>query len=210
MQNNKEPRQLPLLPPEWDAEILDALGAMPGGLKFVQKGWEETGEAVRGTNMLGTMAHFPELAKAWLTYNNQVVTNSTLTPRDREIMILRVGWLKKSVYEYHMHDILGRRVGLTDDEIKAIQVGPSNTILKEEDTVLVRAVDELLLEARLSDQSWEQLLERYSHKQIMDLIFLIGCYEVTAMYMNSFNIPIEASEPPMDPEIIERMNNYQP
>lgn len=206
MQNEPKPRLAPLLPPDWDDEILDALGAFPGGLKFVRNGWEQEGVPVRGTHMLGSFAHYPALAKAFLTYNNHVATNSTLTARERELLILRTGWLRKCEYEFVMHVILGRRAGMTDDEIKRIETGPDAPGWSEEDADLVRVADELHEEARISDKTWERLSRRYDHRQLMDMVFLVGCYEIVAMIMRSFNVQMEPGVAPLDPETKARMS----
>lgn len=205
MQDTEKPRIAPLLPPDWDDEILDALGAFPGGMKFVLNGWEQEGRAVRGTNVLGCFVQYPALAKAFLTFNNHVATNSTLTARERELLILRIGWLRKSEYEFMQHMILGRRAGLTEEELDRIQQGPDAPGWSREDAALIRVADDLHADARISDATWEALSARYSQQQLMDMVFLVGCYDVVAMAMKSFNIPFEAGEESLDPEIKARM-----
>src|SRR3546814_15247266 len=64
---------------------------------------------VRGMNVLGTLAHYPALARAFSTFNAHVAGSSTLQVRDREIVILRLSWLRRSEYEYGQHVILGKR-----------------------------------------------------------------------------------------------------
>ena len=205
MSENTKPRHEVLLPPDWSEEARDALGQFPGAMAFVVKGWDENGFAVRGTNMLGAAANFPALTKAFMAYNNQVVTNSSITTREREIIILRLGWLTQCEYEYVMHLILGRRAGLTDTEIAAIESGPDSDGLNPEDRDLVRMTDEVLRNYRISDDTWERLSTRYTANQIMDMIFLVGCYSVMAMYINTFRIPVEESEPALADDIRARM-----
>lgn len=205
MNSDKAPRIKPLTPGDWDDEILDALGAFPGGLKFVLTGWEEEGKAVRGTHMLGSFAQYPALAKAFLTFNNHVATNSTLSARERELIILRIGWLRRCEYEFVMHLILGRRAGLTDEEMQRIEAGPDAAGWSEEDADLVRVADELHADARIRDETWDRLSGRYDHRQLMDMVFLTGCYEIVAMAVKSFGIPPEAEVAPLIPEITARM-----
>lgn len=205
MQSDNNQLLPPLLPSAWSEEVFDALGAFPGGLKFVWDGWHNQGVAVRGTNMLGAFAHHPALAKAFLTFNNHVASNSTLETREREILILRTGWLRKCEYEFVMHIILGLRAGLTEEEVARIQDGPDAPGWTAEDADLVRAADELHRDARISKTTMNRLATRYNQQQLMDLVFLVGCYDVVAMVVNSFDIPVEASEPPLDPDIKAKM-----
>jgi len=201
--NNKRIR--PLLPPDWDEEILDALGAFPGGLKFVQTRWEEGGSDARGMHLLGTMAHYPALAKAFLTFNNHVATASSLAAREREILILRLAWLRRAEYEYYQHTILGLRAGLTEAELEQLRIGPDDPAWSAEDAQLVRAVDELVADARIGDATWAQLSERYSQQQMMDLVYLVGCYEIVATTSKSFGITSEPDTGSLSPELKARM-----
>ena len=202
----EKPRIEPTPPPQWDDEALDALGAFPGGLKFVLSRWEELGGADRGTNVLGTFARYPALARGFLSFNNHVSANSSLPARDREILILRTGWLRKSEYEYYQHVILGLRAGLTENEIELIRLGPDAEGYAPGDADLVRAVDELIGSAQISDNTWENLSVRYSQEQLMDIVFCVGCYEVLAMALNSFKSPQEPGTGKLDPEISARMH----
>lgn len=207
MTTEKAPRIEPLLPPDWNEEMIDALNAFPGGLKFVQNGWAETGDAVRGTHMLGTFAQYPALAKAFLTFNNHVATNSTLSTRERELLILRMGWLRRSKYEFIMHVILGMRAGLSEEEVTRTQLGPDAEGWSQEDAELLRVADELCEHARISDASWQRLSQRYSEQQLMDMVFLVGCYDVVSMALLSFQIPMEQAELPLEEPFKSKMLN---
>ncbi|MBL4827387.1 MAG: carboxymuconolactone decarboxylase family protein [Spongiibacteraceae bacterium] len=210
MPNENKPRIKPLLPPDWNQEIIDALGAFPGGLKFVQSGWEKEGQAVRGTYMLGSFAHHPDLAKAFLTFNNHVATNSTLSARDRELIILRTGWLRQCEYEYVMHVILGSRAGLSDEEITRTQQGPDAPGWNKEDADLIRVADELHTISRISEKTWTRLASRYSQQQMLDMIFLVGCYDMVAISINSLGVSLEPGVDPLDAKTKARMNKQIP
>src|SRR6266702_7819822 len=124
MQNEPKPKIEPLLPPAWDDVALDALGAFPKSLEFVLSRWRDGGVDVRGMHVLGTLAHHPPLAKAFMTLNAHVAGASTLATRVRELAILRISWLRRAEYEFVQHVILGLRAGLTESDIERIQQGP--------------------------------------------------------------------------------------
>lgn len=199
-------RITPLLPPDWNEDTLDALGAFPGGLKFVQTRWEEGGSDARGMHLLGTFAHYPDLARAFLTFNNHVATRSSLSVRDREILILRLAWLRKAEYEYYQHTILGLRAGLTEAELEQLRIGPGAADWSPEDAQLVLAVDELVADACISDATWDHLRKRFSQQQMMDLVFLVGCYEIVATTSKSFGITAEPDTGSLAPELKDRMH----
>ena len=63
----------------------------------------------RAWNVFTTMANHPALAKDWLQFGGHILSRSTLPARDREILILRIGWLCRSEYEWAQHTRIGDR-----------------------------------------------------------------------------------------------------
>ena len=108
----KKARIEPLPEAEWDEDVRPAL--------------EPTRAIGRGKvpNVLATIARHPKLLKRWNAFGNHVLFKSTLPARDREILILRIGWLCRSEYEFAQHVLIGRRAGLTDADIQRIVDGP--------------------------------------------------------------------------------------
>ena len=78
----------------------------------------------KALNALGTLAHHPELTRAFNTFNGHILFASTLTPRQRELLVLRVATLRESAYEWAQHAVLAGDVGLTPDEVARIAEGP--------------------------------------------------------------------------------------
>jgi alkylhydroperoxidase family enzyme len=198
------PRLTPILPSDWDAGAHDALGAFPGGRDFVLKNWQS--DDPRGMHALGVMIHHLPLAKAFLTFNNHVATASTVSRRARELLILRISWLCCSEYEFVQHLVLGRRAGLTDDEIARVQLGPDAPGWDPVDADLVRAVDEMHGQSRIEDRTWDRLSAHFDEAQMMDIVFAVGCYMVLAIAFNSFKVPLEPGVTPLDPQTSARMH----
>jgi alkylhydroperoxidase family enzyme len=206
MHNESASRIAPLLPDAWDAVVLDALGAFPKGLEFVLSRWKAGGADARGMHVLGVMALHPPLAKAFLTFNAHVAGASTLSVRARELAILRISWLRQSEYEFVQHVILGLRAGLSAAEIERVQLGPDAPGWETADAELLRAVDELNADACIGDATWERLGARFDTAQIMDLVFLVGCYDVLAMAIKSFRTQLEPGVAPLDAAVRARMH----
>lgn len=208
---------LPRIPPipdsEWNSEIMDALGAFPAGLDFIRRSLAAGEKQPRGINVLGAFARHPALAKAFLTFNAYVATKSSLSPRVRELVILRISWLNCSEYEYTQHLILGRRAGLNDQEMELTQVARCADDAPHQDGRVLRAVDELYFDTRISDKTWSALQQHFDVQQLMDLLFLAGCYTTLGMVLNSIGLPLEQGVTPLDPEIRERLyvkRNWMP
>jgi alkylhydroperoxidase family enzyme len=157
-------------------------------------------------NALGTMLRHPALAKAFLTFNNHIAIASTVSKRIRELLILRISWLRGAEYEFVQHLVLGLRAGLTEAEVERVQLGPDAPGWAPGDADLVRAVDELHAHACIQAETWGRLSERFDTPQLLDIIFVVGCYEVLAMVFKTCRVPLESGTEPLDPAIRARMH----
>ena len=158
---------------------------------------ESTAEALKGqkirgnvANIFRTMANHEKLAKRWLVFGNHILSKSTLPPRERELVILRIGWLCQAGYEWGQHVVIGKATGLTDEEIGNIKTFPESS-WSEHDTLLLQATDELHQDAFITDVTWEGLSKTYSVDQMMDLVFTVGQYNMVSMALNSFGVQLD-------------------
>jgi 4-carboxymuconolactone decarboxylase len=143
-------------------------------------------------NVLGTMARHWEAAKKFMVWGGYVMgETSTLAPREREILILRIGWLCQAEYEWGQHVIFGKEAGLTDEEIASIKEGANAAGWSAFDVTLLRAVDELHADACISDATWAALSKRYNQQQLMDVVFTVGQYNLVSMALNTFGVQLD-------------------
>ncbi len=142
-------------------------------------------------NFCRVIVQHPEMYKVFLPYIETLIAGSSLPPRDREILVLRALAVADDVYETLHHETIARNADISDAEIKAAQGDGNNEVLSDFDRLLMRAVDELMSKQNISDITWAGLSERYTDKQVIEVVFLVGCYTVMAMLTNSFGIPIE-------------------
>ncbi len=151
-----------------------------------------SGQKMRGRvfNIFRTMANHEKLAKRWLVFGNHVLSKSTLGPRERELAILRIGWLCQSGYEWGQHTIIGKAAGLTDEEIENIKLG-ADAGWNEHDSFIIKACDELHNDSFISDETWAGLKKTYNDQQMMDLVFACGQYTMVSMALNSFGVQLD-------------------
>ena len=178
----KEPRIKPLAESEWNAEQQRILSP-----------WKRPGGRV--INIFATMANHPKLADKWNSFGLYILRESTLPPREREMLILRIGWLCRSEYEFGQHTVVGKSAGLTDEEIKRITEGPKATGWDPFDASLLRAVDELYYDAFIADATWNALAKRYNQQQLMDVVATVGQYNLVSMFLNSFGVQLDEGVP---------------
>lgn len=144
-------------------------------------------------NIFGTLAHHPDLLRRWLVFAAHVLSKNTLPERDRELLILRTGWNCASRYEFSQHVVIGRRGGITDDEIERVKDGP--TAWTGFDRLLLEACDQLHTTSTLDDATWDGLAAHYTNEQLLDLIATVGNYHLVAMFLNSTRVQLDPGVP---------------
>lgn len=149
-------------------------------------------------NIFRTMANHPSLAKRWMVFANHILGKSTLDAKERELVILRIGFLCNAGYEWGQHVVIARRVGLTDEEILLAQTGPQSPGISPLYGLLLQATDELHGDAHISDVTWQGLVEHYNDQQMMDLVFTVGQYNLVSMALNSFGVQLDEGIPGWD------------
>lgn len=142
-------------------------------------------------NIFATLAHHPKLTKRWMVFGNHVLFKSSLSPRDRELIILRVGYLCKSGYEWAQHVVLAGFCDIDKGEIEQVKVGAKSESWSEKERLLMLAVDELLVDTFISQPTWDMLSVHYSTEQLMDLVFTVGQYNLVSMALNSFGVQLD-------------------
>jgi 4-carboxymuconolactone decarboxylase len=136
------------------------------------------------------LVHSPRMYRTFVTHLAELVARTNLPPRDRQIVCLRMLQLCDEVYEKTHHITISRKAGLTDEDISAILQGQGASLSGFDGTVL-KATDELFRDQCISDATWNRLAERYSQQQLMEIVFLAGCYQTMAMLTKSFGIELE-------------------
>jgi alkylhydroperoxidase family enzyme len=146
------------------------------------------GADTRLLNVFGTLAHHPQLLAHWLGFATYLLTASTLEPRLRELVVLRVGWLCRSQYEWGQHVHVGRRVGVTDDDLHALAEGPAATRWNDAERAALAATDELVQRHTLGDEAWQALERHFTRPQALDLVFLVGQYQLVSAALNACRV----------------------
>jgi alkylhydroperoxidase family enzyme len=147
----------------------------------------------KGHNVLGLLALHPTLATAYHTFNGHVLFATTLSVRQRELLVLRVAHRRDGAYEWAQHAVLAADAGITADELERIR---RPTVTEADgwsalDAAVLHAADELIDDARIGEATWAALVTGLDSQQILDLIFTVGAYDVLAMALRSFDVPLD-------------------
>ena len=179
-----QPRIAPLADDQLDADQKELLAPMGS----------------RVLNIFRTLVRAPKALRGFLGWGNYVLSRrNDLPAREREIVILRIGYLCKSGYEWTQHVAIGKREGLTDDEIMRLKAG-ADAGWSPADAALIRASDELHAGQFISNATWAELGRHFTQKQQMDVVFTAGQYTQVSMILNTFGVQLDAGQT-LDPDL---------
>lgn len=105
--------------------------------------------------------------------------------------MLRVAHLRRSPYEWAQHVYQAGVAGISRDEIEGVRSDLEAHGWSPLERALLAATDDLVAEARISDDVYSALSVELGTEQMMDLVFTVGAYELFAMAMRTFDVQID-------------------
>ena len=90
---------------------------------------------------------------------------------------------------------IGKEIGLNSIEIERVSVGPDALEWNEHERALLTAVDELIDDSFITDQTWNTLTKSYDAKRLIELVALVGQYQLLGNLQNSLRIPLFEANP---------------
>lgn len=138
-----------------------------------------------------TVLHLnPRLFWAWLFFASRLMPYGRLPAAEREKIILRTGWNCRSRYEWGQHVDIALTAGVGDEDIRRVAEGPSAWSDPRE-RALMLACDEVYRDKCIAEATWQILAAHYSEKLLIEIVMLIGHYEMIAGFLNSSGIALE-------------------
>jgi alkylhydroperoxidase family enzyme len=175
--HGKAPRIAPVEPHEFTPELRARLDASGSGRRIA--------------NVFRTFVRNPPADALRNAVGRHIRDGTTLSPRHRELLLMRIGVLCRSEYEWAAHMRVGKSVGLTDADVERIARGPDAPGGDELETALLRATDELYRDDRIADATWGELAARLDERQLLDVLIAVGGYRTASMAINSAGVQLD-------------------
>jgi 4-carboxymuconolactone decarboxylase len=173
------PRISPLPPDEWDEELGEILNRRS----------PRSGIALGENNIFSTLARHPGLFRAWLPFGGHLLARGTLSPRVRELLILRTGCNLGSSYEWGQHVRIAAEAGVLERvEIDRVLEGPGASGWSDEERALLSAADELHRDSKISEPTWTALAAVFDEKALIEIAMLVGHYHMVGFALNSLEV----------------------
>ena len=149
----------------------------------------------RPGNALRTLLNIPELSDNLMTFQVYLIKDSTLSPRHREILILRTGWLLNNDYLWSEHVPVARQAGLTADEVRRVAEGPDARGWPPFEATLLRLADQLFRNSFVNDAVYKALIAEYDLHHTMDAIMTVNNFTTLGLMYNALGIQPDSWNP---------------
>lgn len=171
----------------------------PGSLREVGPfvaGFARVAGRVQGTEppaVFLTLGRHRRLFWGWLHFAGRLMPGGRLSRRESELVILRVAARRGSAYELAQHRRLGRRAGLSADQVEAIErveapesAGAAGLSARE--LVLLQVADELVGTRDVHDGTWREVEGLFDERERIELLMLAAHYDMLATVLHTLRV----------------------
>lgn len=142
-------------------------------------------------HIFGTLARHPRLFASWLPFASRLLTGGSLDRRLTELVILRVAYNMGNDYEWGQHAEISANLGIEQATIARVTIGPSAGGWSPGEALVLQATDELHNERCITNATWDALSVQFDEVQLIELCFLVGQYEMLAMFLQTVGVQLE-------------------
>src|ERR1700686_3813742 len=143
----------------------------------------------------------PDLAPRLSALSEYLRWNTSLPPRLSELAILITARQWTAQYEWFAHYPLALKGGLDPRIANDIAAGKRPDTMKDDEAALYDLAMALYVDKKVSDPVYKAALEKFGERGIMDIIGIMGYYDITSMTLTPMQAgPPNESVPPL-PEL---------
>lgn len=137
------------------------------------------------------VANNPGVARVAFGQLMQLLENNKFETRLRELMIMRIGWVTGSAYEWTNHWRVATAAGIPPEDILAVRDWQSSERLTPADKAILAATDECLAGRSISDAVWAEVAKHVADPaQQVEFIIAMGNWTMFSMLFRNLRIPL--------------------
>ena len=119
-----------------------------------------------------------------------------LARRETELVIIATAHLVGAEYEWVQHTSMGKRFGITDADIAAIAADQSAAGWSDRERAMLATAAQMVQTGDVDDRVWGELMEHLSQGEAIELLMLVGHYDMLAMVLGALRVAPDAPRPP--------------
>jgi 4-carboxymuconolactone decarboxylase len=170
------PPRVPLCEPGPHDDLANSIIARRGG-------WIATLDRV--------LLHSPPVANGWNIFFGAIRDETVVSPRVRELAMLRVAHLNDDKHNLWHHEPIGKAAGITDAEIDAIHSWPETDCFDDVDRAVLMYADAMTRDRYVPDDVFAGVRDRLTTRELVELTAIIAGYNCVNRFLVAMDIDRE-------------------
>jgi AhpD family alkylhydroperoxidase len=142
-------------------------------------------------NLNRIMAHSSGTVRELIKLGNRLLTQSELTPRYRELAVIRAATLCGSLYEFAQHVSIALEAGLTEEQLHQIDRWKESDLFNDREKIVLSFVEEVFYDHQASDATFEKAADFLNSASLVELTLAVGYWSMIAKLLNTFDVEID-------------------
>jgi alkylhydroperoxidase family enzyme len=142
-------------------------------------------------NLYKMVAHSPHVVRNFLRLGNSLIGRTELSPKLRELTIMRIARLCKSEYEWTQHTPVALEAGVSQEQLDTIDLWKESDSFTEAERAILQYVDEVAKNVTVADETFEILKRYLSERSIVELTLSIGWWGMLARLLVPLEVEID-------------------
>lgn len=146
------------------------------------------------------LLHHPRLAKQLNDLLWFLIFETALGARVRELVIMRIGWVTGSDYEWTQHWRVAALFKVPADDLAAVRDWRSSDRFSPAERAALAATDEVLSTGAMGEATWRECEAELGTEQALELLACIGAWRMISAMLRSLAVPLEEGVPSWPPD----------
>jgi alkylhydroperoxidase family enzyme len=152
-------------------------------------------------NIFRMMAHATTDFRPLVGLGSAILARQKLSPKLRELAILRVAVLSPARYEWVQHVPIAQATGATTAQITALERGEITAdVFDAVERAVLRFTTEVLCDVRASEATFAETARHLSAQEIVELIVTVGYYMLIARLLETTAVD---PDPPSGTKVVD-------
>ena len=144
-----------------------------------------------GSEAFRVVANNPGVARVAFSQLMQLLENNKFDTRLRELMIMRIGWVTGSAYEWTQHWRVATTAGIPPEDILAVRDWRASDRLTPADRAILAATDECLGGKSISDETWAEVAKHVPNPaHQVEFVMAMGNWMSFSLLFRNLRIPL--------------------
>lgn len=157
-------------------------------------------EYVTALNLNRVLLHHRGMGRRFNQFFTELMFKNSLDARLRELAILRIAWLTRSVYEWTQHWRVAVGMGIAEADLVGVRRPDDHHGFSDLERAVLRAVDDVVLDGAVAGTTWDELARHLDDAQLVELLMAIGGWRMVASILTSLEVPLEDGIDPWPPD----------